>query len=330
MLITPRRALGLAMAVLLVTAPMAMAARIDPPSIALGRATTTLVVARFKETGPGDRLVFVTERTLRSEAEVPAWIDIAKPDLIEAPRVNERYVLAYTVVKSDALKRTVANTRGPMFLATPGLEPALWKATPQTETLVTWTIGDDPAAVRAALPRLLALLRDRDPRLQDFAAAELAYRPALLRTLDAGEQRRLRGFVATRSAPAVARARVLLAALQMPAVGRSQTAWDDEAGRLLRARDAAGSPGDAALVLDAFRYFESRDMALPAATLRRWLTSAEIAHVEAALASMRQHAPAEERDAVATALARHDLPGPTRTFLLGYRERLERRPPAPH
>lgn len=325
MMILSRRVIGLAAALLLLSPPVAMAARIDPPSIALGRPTTTLVVARFKETGPGDRLVFETERTLRSAAEVPAWIDISKPDLIEAPRVGERYVLAYTIVKSDALKRTVANTRGAMFLATPGIEPALWKASAATEALVTWTIGDDPAAVRAALPRLLALLRARDPRLQDFAAAELAYRPALLRTLDVGAQRRLRSFVASRSAPPVARARVLLSALQMPALDGSQAAWDDEAVRLLRGRRGPGHEGDAALVLDAFRYLESRDVALPPAILRRSLASPEIALVEAALASLRRHAPADERKTVVETLARNDVPAPTRAFLLTYKDRLERR-----
>jgi hypothetical protein len=322
-----RHFLGLATLLLLVSTSVAMAARIDPPSIALGRPTTSLVLARFKDVGPGDRLVFETERTLRSEAAVPALIDIAKPDLIEPPRVGERYVLAYTVVKSDALKRTVANTRGAVFLATPGLEPALWKASAEIEALVTWTIGDEPAAMRAALPRLLALLRSRDPRLQDFAAAELAYRPALLRTLDAGEQRRLRHFVARPGGPSAARARLLLAALQMPAHGRSQTSWDDEATRLLRAH----RPADrihTELVLDAFRFLESRDVALPSSVVQPWLASAEIALVEAALASLRRHAPDSERDALGRALQRADLPQATRAFLLTYRDRLDQRPPA--
>lgn len=322
-----QRVLGLAAALLMLAPAAAMAARIDPPSIALGRPTTTLVVARFKEWGPGERLVFETERTLRSSREVPALIDIAKPDLIEAPRVGGRYVLAYTVVKSDALKRTVANTRGAVFLASPGLEPALWKASAHTEALVTWAIGEEPAAVRAALPKLLALLRSRDRQLQDYAAAELAYRPALLRTLEAGEQGRLRRFVATRGALPGARARVLLAALQMPDHGRSRQAWDGEALDLLDPRQR-GAGEAVALRLDAFRYLESRDVALPHAVLRHWLASREIALVEAALASLRRHAPARERDAVVETLARRELPEATRAFLLAYRERLDRRPPA--
>ena len=319
------RALGAAITLVAIGVSNAQAAKIDPPTIALGRPTTSVVVAEFKEAGPGDRLVFEHRRTLRSPGDVPALIDIGKPDLLEPMRVGESYVLAYTMYQNDPLKRTVTNLRGAIFLSTPGLEPALWKAGPEIEQLVLWSIGDDADAVRAALPRLLDLLRSPDAQVQAFAAAEITFRPALLHTLDASTQRALQRFVVNARAPAAARARLLLAALEMPASGRAQRGWDRAALGVLRDEPVRTRErrGHSELVLDAFRYLEQRDIAADRARLQRWLASDEAALAEAALLALRRQSADAEQSALAQALERDDLPATTRKFLLEHRQRLE-------
>ena len=174
-------------------------------------------------------------------------------------------------------------------------------------------------------------MRSRDKQLQDFAAAEIAFRPALQRTLDASVQRRLRSFVEDTHAAPSARARLLLAALEMPSHGRSQRAWERAAEHVLRTEPVLirALRGHSELVLDAFRHLETRRAATRPALLQRWLASDELALAETALLALRRQSALAERSALAKTMERGDLPAETRQFLRDHDQRLKRQSTAP-
>lgn len=311
-------------AALMMTVADVQAAKIDPPTIALGRPTTSIVIATFKEHGPDQRIVFAKIRQLAGPVDAPELIDLATPDLPAPLRIGERYVLAYSNHTNDRLKRTMTNARGGAFVATPGLEPAIWEDRGEIEDLLMWRIGDDLVKVREALPRLLGLLQSRDPQLQGFAAAEIAFRPALIAVLEPSSQRRIRAFVERARAPADARARLLLAAIDMPADPPSVRAWDAAAKHVL-----ATSPivlrdlrRHSEFVAAAFRYCEHRNIMVAPAALRRWLRSDDAALAEMALLGLRRQSARAELDALDAVISRDDVPADTHRFLVDHRRRL--------
>lgn len=311
--------------VLFVSVSSAEAAKVQPPSVVLGAPTTTLVVAVYRDEGPGDRIVFETERKLAGAFEVPELIDLARPDLDAPLRAGERYVLAYTVFKNDRTRRNATNVRGAMFVGSPGAQPGLWPYSKAVEDMVMWRIGNDDEAMRSAAPRLIQMLRSRDDSMQRFAAAEFAYRASQLNALTTAQKRQLVAFVRGDGAPDAARAQVLLAAGHMPDRDGGQSQWNAVAERII-----ARSPVDvlamrerSELLLAAFQHIDDNKVALPDRSLQRWLSSDDANLSERALLRLRRQSPESERSALDKALALDDIPPATRTFLVDHRRRLE-------
>ncbi len=315
----------LATAVVFLAATGVHAAKVNPPSVVLGAPTTTLVVAIYREEGPGGRIVFETERKLAGAFDVPAMIDLARPDLDTPLRAGQRYVLAYTLFKNDRTRRNATNVRGAMFVGSPGAEPGLWPYSKAAEDMVMWRIGNDDDAMRTAAPRLMKMLRSRDPAMQRFAAAELAYRGSQLDALTTAQRRQLLAFVRGDGAPGAARAQVLLAATHMPDRDGGQSSWSAVAARLIArsAVDVLAIPERAELLLAAFQHIDDNKVTLPDRSLERWLASDDANLSEWALLRLRRQSPQSERDALDKALAANNIPAATRTFLVDHRRRLE-------
>lgn len=308
----------------LIAAGSAGAAKVDTPTIALSRPTTSLVVADYKEAGPGDRLVFSRVRTIRSPVDVPELIDLAKPDLHGPLVVGKRYLLAYTLFANDKRKRTSARARGGAFLSSPGLEPSLWEFSDANEKMITWHIADDLAGMRSAMPALLKLLASRDSAQRGFAAAEIAYRPALLAALTASEQKALRKFVDRDAGPDRGRAVVMMMAYNMPDVGSTRRGWDGTARDLL-----ADSPvitrdkdGRTQLLLAAFSHLQARGSELSPKIARRWLHADDMALVEAAASALQRDSAALARSEIDMALRDSSLSAGSREALQQVLQRL--------
>lgn len=308
----------------LVAAGAASAAKVDPPTIALGRPTTSIVVADYREPGLGDRLVFTHVHTVRSPVEVPELIDLARPDLGEPLVVGKRYLLAYTLFANDKLKRTSMRSRGGVFLSSPGLEPALWNYSAENEALFQWHIDDELAGMRTAMPRLLELLASRDSRQRAFAAAEIAYRPALVGVLSAREQAALRKFVGRDAGPERARAMLMMVAYNMPEAGSARRDWDGAARRLLahsplRSREIDGRTQ---LLLAAFSHLQARGVELSPRIARRWLRADDVALVEAAASALQGGSDQLARKEIDAALHDDRLGDGSREVLQRFRQRL--------
>lgn len=304
-------------------AGIAHAATVDPPTIALGHPTTSIVVADYLEAGPADRIVFERIRVVRSPVDIPELIDVARPDLHEPLKVGKRYLLAYTVISRDKQRRMAERSRGAVFLSSPGLEPALWDFSPANEAMLTWKIDDELTKARSELPKLLRMLAKGDERQRSFAAAEIGYRPELLRSLSATEQKALARFVAQDTSPDRARATLMSMAYSMAEVAGSRRYWDSVAHKLLAkspvlTRDLDGRTG---LIMATLAYVEAREERLPPRIHGRWLRSDDMSIIESAVAALQNDSVAIAQEQINNALAGSDLTPSGRELLEQYRQR---------
>ncbi|MEO7916640.1 MAG: hypothetical protein ABIR16_03270 [Dokdonella sp.] len=312
------------------------AEKVKPPTIILGEPTTNIVVAEYKEAGPYNRIVFSKVRVLKSRDDVPALIDIAKPDLRKPLVAGQSYVIAYTPYAEDRFERIGVNPRGANFISSPGLEPALFADTPDNEALLMWRIDEDedgeaeeegerdsPAA-EAAMPKLLQMLASTDSQRRAFAAAEIAYRAKLVAALDAAQQKALQRFVIDDAGPDGSRALILAAAAAMPAKSVAVRGWNDLAVDLLEnsALTDSTEAGRSRLIIAALSYPPTLERARDGKLHGRWLRSDNIALVEAAANMLQQRSVDVARSAVAEALAESSLPPETRTYLVAFDQRL--------
>ncbi len=304
-------------------AGIAHAATVDPPTIALGHPTTSIVVADYLEAGPADRIVFERVRVVRSPVDVPELIDLARPDLVEPLKVGKRYLLAYTVISRDKQRRMAERSRGALFLSSPGLEPALWDFSPTNEAMLTWKIDDELTKTRAELPNLLRMLAKSDVRQRSFAAAEIGYRPELLRSLSANEQKALARFVTQDTSPDRARATLMSMAYSMADAAGSRRYWDSVAHRLLAkspvlTRDRDGRTG---LIMATLAYVKVRGARLDPRIHGRWLRSDDMSIIESAVAALQNDSAAIAQEQISIALGGSDLTPLGRELLEQYRQR---------
>lgn len=331
-----------ALLVSLCSSSVVFAEKIEPPSIVLSAPTTTIVVAEYNEGGPSDRIVFAKVKVLQSQQEVPALIDIAKPDLREPLIAGKRYILAYSPYAEDRFERIVVSPRGASFLSSPGIEPGLWDDSAENESMVMWRIGEDESeherdgengresghdteTAEAAMPRLLKMLVSNDLQHREFAAAEMAYRPALLAELDASEQKALQRFVASDGGPDRARAALLVAAASMSAGLTSVRGWDVVVTSLLGKMQVDTLVADrrSSLVLAALAYLPTRRRHTDGKLQARWLRGDDMGVVEAAALALQDMSVDLAKARIGAVLADRTLPADNRSVLEGYQQRLK-------
>lgn len=294
---------------IIASAGVSHAAKVDPPTIALGRPSTSIVAADYFEAGPNRRLVFKRAEVIRSAVDVPELIDIAQPDLREPLVAGKRYLLAYTSIAPDKRRRMSTMARGAVFLSSPGLEPSLWDDTATNRELVAWKIDDDLDAARAALPKLLNLLKKGDTQQRNFAAGEIAYRPELLRSLSDAEQKALARFVAGRAGPDRARGILMAMAPSMKPSAAAQRNWNKVARSILANNPVATRNRDGAsqVVIASLAHVGATRAALEPKILSRWLLSDDLNIVEMADAELYRMSPTIARQALESALTDANL-----------------------
>lgn len=331
-----------ALLLLVVASSSAVAEKLDPPTMALGESTTTIVVADYQEAGPANRIVFAKVKVLQSRAEVPDLIDLAKPDLREALVSGKRYIIAYSPYAEDRFERLTVNPRGASFLSSPGIEPGLWLDSAENQAMVMWRIGDpdaeqereqesgrdsgqDTEAAVAAMPRLLKMLAANDRQHREFAAAEIAYRPALVAELDASDQKALQRFVASDIGPDRSRAALLNVAAAMPAKPAAIRGWNAVVTNLLANTPVAtlGADRRSSLILAALAYPPGRKQHTNGTLQARWLRSDDMGVVDAAAMVLQEMSVELARKRIGEVLADAKLPADNRTLLDGYQRRLD-------
>ncbi len=326
------------LAVFVLAGGIAVAAKIEPPTIVLGEPTTTIVVADYKEAGPANRIVFAKVEVLQSRAEVPELIDVGKPDLRKPLVVGERYILAYSPYAENRFEQIVMNPRGATIFSSPGIEPGLWEDSREARELVMWRIdGREPEhegkkeskqdgdAAQGAMPRLLKMLRSDQAQRREFAAAEITLRPSLVSSLDSSQQKELQRFVASDVGPDRARASVLQAAAAMPAKSGGVQGWDAVSVDLLANTpvDTLGIDRRSALIMAALTYPSIREQHPDGKLQARWLRSNEIALVETAAMALQDLSVDVARTAFDTALSEDALADDNRSVIEGFKRRLE-------
>lgn len=250
------------------------------------------------------------------ELRIPEWLGPRLP-------AGERVVVAYAPFRRDPtlVDRRIIDPQGPRLLLVAGLEPALFRDTPQTRARL---LGADGAARHPRPAEAVAGLADPDPQWQNYYAHELALAPAVRAAIDGEARRAIGRLLADADAHPAARALWLRIADSLPAPDR--TWWHAAALSVLAAMpvDGLGSPADgrAALVRAAFDALERAQVAVPPAVLARWVAGDQAALAESALLAARRCAPESEDDLLDAALDRALLPAANRRFLLDHRRRL--------
>lgn len=247
---------------------------------------------------------------------IPDWLGPQLP-------AGERVLVAYAPFRRDPslVDRRILDPQGPRLLLVAGLQPALFRDTPDHRARL---LGDDGAARHPTRDEALRGLADPDPQWQNYYAHELVLAPRLRASLDAAALPAIARQLADPAAHPAARALWLQVAHTLPA--RDRDWWHAAALEVLARAPTVGledpADGHAALVRAAFDALERAQVAIPSLLLARWVAGGHAALAESALLAARRADPSSEDALLDAALARALLPSSTRQFLLDHRRRL--------
>ncbi|MGA9422322.1 MAG: hypothetical protein WBW61_08150 [Rhodanobacteraceae bacterium] len=298
-----------------------------PPLEALYAPENTLVVGKLVEVKPVGRLVFTVEKQLGGKEAAPTRIDVRvpKPTLAEV-KAGNRYIFAYSLYRQDSLRpdRAIYHQDGAVMLVEPGLEPALLHDDRATRSILSEAREEEAGQSGRLLRLLIAALHGGDPALQNLAANQIALDTDLADELTRPDRKVIQHLVANRRALPSARSALLLAASRDP--GHFGDWWAGSSKKILASTPTGGyanSTSDpSGLVLLAFEVLGMHKIELPSSALKRWVGASSPALSEQALLAMRRQSPAEEKPAIAKALADPRLPAVTRKFLNDHLRRL--------
>jgi hypothetical protein len=322
----PRRLVAPLIALLAAATSITQAAPppIQPPLNLLWERDAVLAEGRFVAVEDGQRLRFA-DLTITHGGEARTEVSV-QADATAAPSLKpgKRYILAWVEwMRSPADKRVrVRRPEGAHLLSAPGLEPALFEATPTTRSLLLTAPTAESLNGESHLRRMLALLDGDEPSLQVLAAAELASRSTLRSQLTRRERRHLQATVRDARHSPVARAQLLDAAQFHPAEFGS--GWTPVAQAIVADEPVSLQPGqpNERLVWSAFQLLSAADARLRRATLARWTTSGNGALAEQALLLLRRSKPDAEAAVIESALATPGLSAGTAEFLRDHQRRL--------
>jgi len=320
---------------LLVTATLfawalpARAERVEPPLELLYAPGNMLVAGPLVEINPAGRLVFKRKDVLGGKPKPPELIDVRVPiGILGEVKLGERYVFGYTNLRPDPRRptRLVANPDGAVLLASIGLEPALFRDSIDTRTLLAAGRSEHGRESRRLFKLLLEALSGKDRALQNLAAGEFAQEPEFGERLREDGQDTIEKTVRDAATPPGVRTTLLVAAATRPA--DFGTWWADAALGIVANTPVGGYASEAGdldgLVLSALELLDKQGSKTPPDALKRWVWSPSPALAERASLMLRRQAPALERSAIQQALADPKLPEKTRKFLNDHLRRLDR------
>jgi len=309
---------------------LSRAGAIDPPVEFLYGNGNLLVVGSVTEINPAGRVVFSRDKVLSGKPKPPQLIDVVvPPSVLARVKTGERYVVGYSAFRRNRqLGALVANAGGPTLLASIGLDPALFPDTPAVRTLLAAGSSEHRRESRRFRTLLLQALAGDEPSLQTLAAGEIALNAEIRERIDdkAALER------AARSAHTSLTARALLLDAASAHPGELGDWWQSVATDILKTAPTSGYADEASnpetLVLGALDAFDHHGAIPDAATLKRWLRSANPALAERAALMLHKISAQTELAAVKEAAADPATPGATRQFLDRYLRRIGHAPGA--
>ncbi|MBO9664605.1 hypothetical protein [Dokdonella sp.] len=322
--------LAWAAAALCLGASALQAKPVDPPLELLYSDDNRLVAGSLIEINPAGRLVFQRKDVLDGKKpRPPEKIDVRVPrTLLDRVTLGERYIVGYATGRKDPRDplHRAQNPDGPQMLVSIGLDPALFRDTPQVRALLATARSERGRESRKMFDQLMQALAGPDRALQDLAAGQIALDAEL------GERLREHGHATVEKVardagtPPDVRASLLQSAALRPA---DLGGWWQEVGINLVTTTPVGgyseaSPDPSNLVLTTLELLDQHAVKVPSDALKRWVWSANPAVAERASLMLRRQSAALERSTIQQALADPALPATTRKFLEGHLRRLER------
>lgn len=311
------------------TCPIAtFAGPVEPPMELLYQPQNQLVAGPLLDINPNGRLVFQRKDVLGGKGRPPEQIDVRAPKaILDAVKRGERYIFGYAASRADPRNPThvILDPLGPVLLTSIGLEPALFRDTPETRALLKAGRSEHGRESRRFFELLMQALAGKDPALQLLAAGEIAQDP------EVRERVRENGAVVERVArapgtPVTVRSTLLLAAATRPSDFGSW--WQDVAVNIVATTPTGGYTPDSSdptgLVLLAFEELDKHAVRVPSDALERWVGGDTPLLAERASLMLRRESPARERSAIQKALADPKTPAQTRKFLGDHLRRLDR------
>lgn len=316
------------MAILACLPSFVAAAELLPPLQALRTPTFTLIAAQRVDTPMQDRkLSLRVVEVLRGPAPEETTIEVAAIEH-EGLRITPgvQYLVVYNEVERARLqpRKQVRRPHRRQLVRVDGASPAVFPDTAQMRSLLAPEHRD--AELQASYrSEVVKALGTDDSAMLDLWSAELALRPGTFAQLNDSEIAIVRTIVADTRAPAAARSRLLITALDRePAFGD----WFEPAAATLigsyQPEALSDQRGLDELIYNALVILQKRPNADIGPALRTWLRSTPSIAENAAWA-IRAIDPAQERDAVVKAIAEELTPDATRRMLVGYLRRLDLR-----
>jgi hypothetical protein len=318
------------LAMLLAVATMsARAEPLDSPLELMYAPDAMIVAGPLIEINPAGRIVIQRKEVLSGKDQPPDKIDVRTPiDVPGGLKIGERYVVAYSMYRRDT-RNPVAmavNPDGATALVSPGIEPAVFRDTPQLRAILKAGRTDEGRESRRLLDLLLTALGGADAQLANLAAGELVYEPELGERLRDADRALIEKTVRDPHASLHMQAMLLEGAAR-----RSKDLgdwWRAFALQIVTTTPVDGysdkAPDPVALILTAFEVLDRYAVKVPPEVLKRWVWNPNPPVVEKVCVLLRRESPEQERSTIQLALADPKLPGTTRKFLNDHLRRLDR------
>jgi hypothetical protein len=311
------------------TAP-GRAERVEPPLELLYAPGSMLVAGPVVEINPTGRIVFQRKDVLGGKERPPEQIDVRVPKAtLPTVKVGERYIFGYTNLRTDPRNPTRASLdpNGAVLLTSIGLDPALFRDTPEARAILKAGRSEHGRESRSLFEQLLKALHGSDLALQTLAAGEFAQEPEFGERLrEDGGQASIEKAVRNPAISPSVRTTLLVAAANRP---HDFGDWWAPAATDIVTNTPVGGYSDGApdpydLVLTALALLDKQGTKLSADALKRWIWSPSPPLAESASLMLRRQSPALERSTIQQALADPKLPENTRKFLNDHLRRLDR------
>lgn len=293
-----------------------VAAPIHPPLQSLRSGHYQLISAEVERVAAADSTVWVKSvEVLRGDVEGDRELLMQPHDAAELEQ-GKRFLFVYTDVQRDSSQpRKFVRVGRNVVVHTDGAEPAVFPDTAAYRGLLAEAHREVEKA-DGYRDRVIAGLRDEDPKAVDLWLAELVHRPATFAELNSDEIEQIEVIARDPKQRPTARARALLVAMERsPAWG--ETWYIDAAGELLAnaaPADLAATPRLDQAVYAALTVLGVHATAAHEEALGKWLSTSD-ALAELAAVALARIGPEVEREALRRALADSATPIDTQRML---------------
>lgn len=324
-----RAALFATLGFVLTQSTIAGAEPLDSPLELMFAPDSMLVAGPLIEINPTGRIVIQRKEVIAGKDRPPEKIDVrSSTDVPGGLKIGDRYVVAYSMYRRDPRNPVVmaANPDGATALVSPGIEPAVFRDTPEIRAILKAGRTEHGRESRRLLDLLIAALSSPDPQLQNLAGGEVAFEPELGEELTDRDRAALEKAVRDTHASLHMRTMLLEGAARQPKTLGDW--WRATALQIVTTTPVDGYSDKAsdpvALILTAFEVLDRYSVKIPPETLQRWVWNPNPPLVERVCVMLRRESPEQERSTIQRALADPKLPGTTRKFLNDHLRRLDR------